>query len=56
MTVNDAKNILSEAGFNLKLNIEDEKNIDKKNTIITNQFPKHGIKLEKGSNIMCDIY
>lgn len=55
MTVKDAEKVLKEAGIILKLNVENEKEVDKKNTIIKDQTPKSGIITKKNGMIMCDI-
>ena len=54
MNVKDAKKILQEAGLDLKINNEPE-NYDKSKTIIIEQTPKEGIKIDKGGYIVCEI-
>jgi len=42
-------------GLALKLNVQDETGIDKSVTTITEQIPKKGISIEKGTTIICEI-
>ncbi len=55
MTVKEAEKLLKESGITLKLNVENEKEVDKKNTVIKDQTPKSGIITKKNGMVMCDI-
>lgn len=50
MTINEAEKVLKELG--LELCIENEvDNLDKENTTISEQVPKEGIKVNKGTKV-----
>ena len=51
MTINEAKKVLEELELNIKIDNEQE-NLDKSKTIIIEQTPKEGIKVNKGSKII----
>ena len=53
MTVKDADKILKDLGLEIMLNSEAE--IDTSQTVIVNQTPKEGIKINSGATIYCDI-
>ncbi len=55
MSVKDANKALEDLGLVLKLDVENEKAIDKKNTYIKEQIPKQGIMQESGGEVMCKI-
>lgn len=50
--VNEATKILKEVGLELKIDNE-QVEINKENTIVKEQTPKSGIKVNKGSAIYC---
>ena len=52
-TISEAAKILKEIGLELQINNEQE-GIDKENTIIKEQTPKVGIKVNKGSKVYID--
>ena len=54
LTLDEAIKLLKENDLEYKLNVE-EKDIDKKEVIIENQFPLPGIKVIKGSTIELEI-
>ena len=54
LTLDEAIKLLKENDLEYKLNVE-EKDIDKKEVIIKNQFPLPGIKVIKGSTIELEI-
>ena len=49
LSIKEAEKMLKELG--LEINI-DEEGVDKENTIIKEQIPKEGIKVNKGSRII----
>lgn len=53
MTVKDADKILKDLGLEIMLNSEAD--IDTSQTVIVNQTPKEGIKINSGATIYCDI-
>ena len=55
MTVKEAEKVLKDVGITLKLNVENEKEVDKKNTIVKDQTPKSGIITKKNGMVMCEI-
>lgn len=55
MTIKEAKKTLEDIGLNIKLNVDTEEGIDKSVTLVKEQTPKKGIKLEVQGYVMCDI-
>lgn len=51
----EATKILKEAGLEIETNIEITEEINKEETIIKEQIPKPGIKVNKGSKIRVEI-
>ena len=48
LTIKEAENVLKELSLEIKT---EEEGIDRENTIIKDQTPKEGIKVNKGSEI-----
>ena len=48
LSIKEAENVIKELGLEIKL----EQEIDKENTIIKDQIPNKGIKVNKGSKII----
>lgn len=53
ITVKEADKLLKDLGLEIMLNSEED--IDTSQTIIVNQTPKEGIKINTGATIYCDI-
>ena len=51
----EAKKVLKDSGLQLNLNIENLEEINEEETKITDQTPKAGITINKGSNIYATI-
>ncbi len=51
LSINEAKKFLKELSLEISL---DEEEVDKENTIIKDQIPKEGIKIERGSKVMIE--
>lgn len=54
MNIKDAENKLKEVNLELSINNSKE-DIDKDNTLITNQIPDQGIQINEGSKIYVDF-
>lgn len=50
LTIEEARNTLKESG--LDINIENEENVNEKETIVKEQLPKKGIKLKSGTKVI----
>lgn len=53
MTVEEAQKILKDAGLEMELNTQEE--INKKETVITEQTPKPGLSIESGKKVYLDV-
>ena len=50
LTIEEARNTLKESG--LDINIENEENVNEKETIVKEQLPKKAIKLKSGTKVI----
>lgn len=50
LTIEEARKTLKESG--LDINIENEENVNEKETIVKEQLPKKGIKLKSGTKVI----
>ena len=55
LSIKEAKKVLKDSGLQLNLNIENLEEINEEETKITDQTPKAGITINKGSNIYATI-
>ena len=53
MNIKDATNVLKEVNLEISINNEQEE-MDKENTVITNQIPIQGISVNEGSKVYVD--
>ena len=55
MNLKDATSVLKDVGLEVETNIEITNEMKKEELIITEQLPKPGIKVKKGSKISVEI-